>query len=253
MNQTTIGERLRQAREAVPASVAEASRETKIRIDFLQAMERDSFRFAWATYVKGMLRAYARWLGLDDEELAGEYERMYGEGPGPSVRQIFKEPAERAPRRRSPRWMIAAALAASTLLGLSLIGVMNPPGPTKVAPPPPAPAGNGGSGQAAGSGPAAIAEAPAVVVVQVVVTVVGKKCWTRVLADGSEKPLFEGNLFSGAVQTFQANQRLEILFGNLGAVQIRVNGRDLGSPGEPGKTGKFVFTADTTSFVRPPA
>ena len=39
MAQTSIGQRLRQAREAIPASLAEASRATRVRVDFLEAME----------------------------------------------------------------------------------------------------------------------------------------------------------------------------------------------------------------------
>lgn len=243
----SIGERLKQAREAVPASLYEAARETKIRVDFLQAMERDSFRFLWGAYARGMVRTYARWLGLDDDEIAAEFDRLHGETKSPSVKQILREPAQPPPKRRSPRWMIAAALAASTLLGLSLVGVMNPPGPAKVAPVPIAP--RGGESQTT-QAPSTVAVAPpAIQGVQVLVTLVGEKCWVRVLADGGEKPVFEGNLFRGAVQTFQAGNRLDILFGNVGAVSIQVNGRDLGTPGVPGPVGRFVFTADTTSFV----
>lgn len=246
MKKLTIGERLRQAREAIPASLYEAARETKIRVDFLQSMERDSFRFAWSAYSKGMLRAYARWLRLDDDEMAAEFDHIHGEARAPSVKQIFKEPAQPPPKRRSPRWMIAAALAASTLLVLSLIGVMNPPGPTKTAPAPLV-----AENQSASHPPATLAQAvPESQGVRVLVSVVGEKCWLRVLADGQERPLFEGNLFRGTEQTFQATERIEIVFGNLGAVSIQVNGRDLGSPGGPGSTGRFVFTPATTGFDR---
>ena len=57
MAQTSIGQRLRQAREAIPASLAEASRATRVRVDFLEAMERDSFTFiSGRVYIVGMLR-----------------------------------------------------------------------------------------------------------------------------------------------------------------------------------------------------
>ena len=66
MAQTAIGQRLRQAREAIPASLAEASRATRVRVDFLEAMERDSFTFiSGRVYIVGMLRSYARWLRLE--------------------------------------------------------------------------------------------------------------------------------------------------------------------------------------------
>lgn len=247
MNETSIGERLRRAREAVPASLYEAARQTKIRVDFLEAMERDSFRFVWNAYARGMVRAYARWLNLDEEEIGAEFDRIYGEAGAPSVKQIFREPAQPPPKRRSPRWMIAAALAASTLLVLSLVGVMNPPGPNRIATPPAAP---GGSDQV--SQPAAtVAQAPiAAEGVKLVVTVIGERCWVSALADGATTPVFEDTMFRGDVQTLQAAERLEIRFGNLGSVSITVNGRDLGTPGGLGTVGTLVFGPDTTTFVK---
>lgn len=247
MTQPSIGERLRRARESVPASLYEAARETKIRVDFLQAMERDSFRFSWSAYSKGMMRAYARWLGLNEEELVAEFERIHGEVRGPSIKQLFKEPAQAPPRRRGSRWMIAAALAASTFLILSLVGVMNPTDRVDVAPPPPAPTAPRQVAQAAQTP----IDAPlAIQGVQLIVTVVGERCWMSVRADGAGTTLFEGTLFREDVRTFQASDRLEVLFGNMAAVSIQVNGRDLGIPEGPGSTGTFVFHSDTTTFVR---
>lgn len=255
MAQFTIGERLRQAREAIPASLYQASRETKIRVDFLEYMERDNFRFmSGGTYIRGLLRSYGRWLRLDGEELEKEFERLHAPPLGPSVKQIFKEPAVSAKGRR-PHWVIAAAIAAVILMGFSLAGLMG--SPSKVASPPTdtearrviAPTA---APEAAGAdeAPAQVAQAPVIQGVQVKVDISGKSSWMRVQADGNEDSVFEGTLRSGDSKTFQASDQLIILFGNLGAVKIFVNGRDLGVPGNTGETGRLLFAPDTTAFTR---
>src|SRR5687767_6158876 len=135
MVQLTIGERLRQAREAIPASLYQASRDTKIRVDFLELMERENFRFmSGATYIRGLLRSYGRWLGLDEDELESEFDRLHTQQRVPSVKQIFRRPAVHEKGKR-PHWVIAAALAAVILMGFSLAGLMGSPS-GKVASPP---------------------------------------------------------------------------------------------------------------------
>src|SRR3989442_11831827 len=82
----SIGERLRQAREAIPASLAEASRATRVRVDFLEAMERDSFTFiSGRGYVVRVLRFHARGLPHDAHEVAQEDDKIYGAAQGPPL------------------------------------------------------------------------------------------------------------------------------------------------------------------------
>lgn len=251
MTKPTIGERLRRARESSGASIHEAGRQTRIRVDFLDYMERDNFRFmSGGTYIRGLLRAYAQWLGLDDAELAGQFDQTYGTPRGPSVSQILKKPSVPPPRRRW-NWTIAAVVAAAVLVVLSLVGVMDPVGPDRVAEVPStsevAGSDTGNAGEVAEASP----EAPLFEGVQVTVGVIGDRCWMLVVADGDdESPIFEGTLFEGANQSFEADQELRIVFGNLGGIDVTVNGRELGTPGSPGQTGTFLFGRDTTSFTR---
>src|ERR1700716_525675 len=122
MSQTSIGERLRQAREAIPASLTEASRATRVRVDFLEAMERDSFTFiSGRVYVVGMLRCYARWLRLDESEIAPEYDRIYGgagAAPFPDALPPRNERSMRIQRPRKPQWAMAAAAAIAIIVVL---------------------------------------------------------------------------------------------------------------------------------------
>lgn len=245
MDELTIGERLRAAREAVPASLFAVSRETKIRLDYLQAMERDSFRFAAAPYVRGMLRAYAKWLDLDAESLAEEFDHSSGAPRPVSVKKIFRDPAQGPPRKPRSRWAIAAAVAAFTLMGLSLAGIVNPR-ETRVATVP-APPKEVAANPTQAPRQSTIALAPAVTQgVEVTLAITGDRCWMRVVLDGDgEHPAFMGTLATGATMTFRANQTIQILFGNLGAVRVVHNGRDLGALGTAGETKTLVFERGT--------
>jgi len=243
MKTETIGQVLRSTREALPASLYQASRETKIRVDFLESMERDNFRFlSGGTYVKGMLRAYARWLDLDDEAVAAEFDKVHGRRTTTPIEKMVQEPAQAAPKSKTPHWVIAAGVAAAMLLVLSLVGVMSPV--NKVAEPPDpnqqvaeAPASTSTSSPTAAAG------------VQFTVNIIGKSSWVRVVTDNNEQGAFEATLFNGNSKTFDAKQVIKVLIGNLGAVRVSVNGRDLGTPGPLGQVGTFEFTPGSTSFA----
>jgi cytoskeleton protein RodZ len=244
MNQT-IGRRLSDAREAIHASLYQASRDTKIRVDFLEAMERDDFSFvSGGLYVRGMLRSYVRWLGLNEATILEEYDQIHDSKPEPSLASMIAKPAEVTPKARRPNWVLAGVAAAMILLVLSLIGVMGPV--REVASPPPTET----EAKAPGSpttAPPAFAQAPADGV-RLTVQVVGDRSWVAAYIDGNEsQSAYQGTLVSGDAKTFDAKDAIRLIVGNLGAVRLTVNGRDFGTPGLPGKVGTFNFTPESTS------
>lgn len=251
----TIGERLQAAREALRASVYQASQDTKIRVDYIQSMERDSFQFAALPYVRGMLAAYARWLNLDSQAISEEFEKVMGPTQPVSPTQIFREPAQKAPRKPRSRWAIAAAFAALTLMALSFAGLVNPP-ESRVATPPSSRELVEAEGEpeitpSRSPQPNSVAQAPVIAErVQVALSVIGEACWIRVMIDGDdEHPVFSGTLKSGATKTFEAAQSIKILFGDIGAVSLIHNGKELGSLGEAGKVKTIVFDRESVKSL----
>lgn len=252
MSQHTIGQLLNDSREAIRASLYQASQDTKIRVDFLEAMENDDFEFvSGGLYVRGMLRSYVRWLGLPEDRVLAEFDRLYNVRADSSLAEMIGRPTDVGPKARKPQWLIAAVSAACLMLIFSVIGlinpseeVANPPADSlaveetqTVAPPPP---------------PADVAAAPSdapVEGVNVTVTVTGEKSWMQATADGTDPPVFTGTKFEGEVLDLTAEDNLKIVIGNAGAVRVTVNGRDLGPPGLPGKVGTFTFTPESTNFV----
>src|SRR5437660_7898674 len=55
-------------------SLEEASRDTKIKPDYLQALEKESFEsLRGDVYVRGFLRSYSSYLGLDPDKVITAY------------------------------------------------------------------------------------------------------------------------------------------------------------------------------------
>jgi cytoskeleton protein RodZ len=76
-----IGNSLREARLRQNLELTEAELATKIRGKYLRALEEEQFELLPAeTYVKGFLRTYAEWLGLDGQLYVDEYNSRYVTG-----------------------------------------------------------------------------------------------------------------------------------------------------------------------------
>lgn len=111
----TIGERLEEARKRKGISVREAAETTKIRGDYLQKFEANSFDLDLPPlYIRGFIRSYARFLDLDPERILNDLDSVISEGK-PTRRETrevygrvdFAEPArahesgEAAPKNRT--------------------------------------------------------------------------------------------------------------------------------------------------------
>ena len=71
------------------------------------------------------------------------------------------------------------------------------------------------------------------------------KCWTQVVADG--KTVYEGTMESGKTETWKGKDKVVITAGNAGAVEMKVNGKDMGKAGNAGQVVEKTFTADGQS------
>ena len=102
-----IGNSLREARLRRGTDFAQAELHTKIRGKYLRALEDEQFELLPAqTYVKGFLRTYAEYLGLDGQLYVDEFNSRFvsGEEHEPRVRALGCASGPRAtgaPRRRS--------------------------------------------------------------------------------------------------------------------------------------------------------
>ncbi len=111
-----IGTSLREARLRQGLDFPELEQATKIRGKYLRALEDEEFALLPAqTYVKGFLRAYADYLGLDGQLYLDEYNSRYvvGEDDAPFRARRTSSSA------RSPR--VQSRVVVLTLLGIALV------------------------------------------------------------------------------------------------------------------------------------
>lgn len=136
---------LRRCREFHRITLEEASETTKIGIFYLKALEDDQIReFANQAYLKGFLRIYATYLGLNSDDVARMYEKLFGvAGDKPDPTRSYSPPTHLPHRLTAlrkmllPVFLLAIILITATLFKSSPIPVMRQPQQPPVTTPPP--------------------------------------------------------------------------------------------------------------------
>lgn len=112
----TIGDRLKEAREAKGLSLDDVARQTRIPIRHLQHIERGEWDALPAiTYSVGFVRSYGNTVGLDGSELGAELRGNLGGTRTAAAAPAYYEPAD--PARVPPKALAIVAL----LLGILLV------------------------------------------------------------------------------------------------------------------------------------
>ena len=112
----SIGETLREARHHRKASLEDASRATKIKIETLEKLEADDFNALPApAYTKGFLKLYADFLGLDSAEIVAGYLKSQG-GLRRQGLHVETEAAIRARKTRELQLPVGAVVRVVALL-----------------------------------------------------------------------------------------------------------------------------------------
>jgi cytoskeletal protein RodZ len=118
-----IGNSLREARVRRGVDFAQAELATKIRGKYLRALEEEQFSLLPAqTYIKGFLRTYAEYLGLDGQLYVDEYNSRFVTGADdhePRTRRSSVRPERR--NRRIETNVVLIALAAIAILTVIVI------------------------------------------------------------------------------------------------------------------------------------
>lgn len=74
----TVGQILKESREKRHIEIDQVAQETKIRSQYLKALEEDNYQFFPSeTTTKGFLRNYAQFLGINPEEILSVFKRDY--------------------------------------------------------------------------------------------------------------------------------------------------------------------------------
>ncbi len=242
MTKGSFGALLKRERELREVTAIEVTSATRIQPRYLEALENEDWaQLPGGVFNRGFVRAIARYLGLDEEALIGEYDLAIGQLQSES-RVPFED---RIPS--TPKWIVAATVFATLLLISGVIAgsiygwhryfIYRAARPLDVssapAPSPPAaslPTVQLDVKQPGSGGPQALnlavsTSAPARV---------------RIVADG--KVLLDTQLSAGETRHFAAGQGFEVSASNSSAVLLQLNGRQMPPLGAPGTSGTMLLS-----------
>ena len=233
-----IGRLLRNGRLSRGLTLEEVER--AIRVGARQILAVEEGRFADLPpqpYARGLVSAYAIYLGLEIEELLrGCGQILAGEGSGPYT-SVFRYPARKQFVWRE--WAVPFALAAIVVSIVGARAVLAPAPPALGIPVAPAvvvarPVQQGAAPAAA---PAASNQPAAAPVTSPGVRIVLRSegtTWAEAIADGGEQRRYE--LGPGENLAITARERLALTLGDAGVIRLSVNERELGFIGDKGET-----------------
>lgn len=249
----SFGQRLQREREMRGITLEEIATSTKIGTRSLRALEQEDFdQLPGGIFNKGFVRAYAKYLGIDEEQAVADYLIAAGEGDQPLPNPPEnKEPEYSTIRESSGNglWVTAALvllLAAGGYYGwrwyqqtkqveaqLPAAVVATP------APPPPTPTPE----PAAETSTSAGATAPEMTAREGILLEVRAKqdAWISYTAD--DGPAREVNMkATGQAVEIRAQKRVKLTLGNAGGVDVSYNGKPLPQLGPENKARTVVFT-----------
>ena len=284
----TLGKYLRRERELRKISLRELSKNTRVREYLLTAIEEDRHDLLPSpTFVKGFLNAYAKYIGLDANEIIIRYQRgLTGtQDTGPDV-----NPEKETGRNAKHRWVVGGSIVGGVIvvgLIVSYLFFLQPSGPrveplpvppaekeSQVPPPAspqiaetdspqkeilPAPSHMAGTNLPQGGIPATPAPAPTPP--QSVGTNLPQKektislqlkavelTWVSVKADNQTEK--EMTLRPGETIALEAVHQIYVLVGNAGGLDLIHNGKTLERFGKSGEVLALTFTPEGLDVKR---
>ncbi|MBI5817884.1 MAG: DUF4115 domain-containing protein [Verrucomicrobia bacterium] len=247
----TIGQQLREARERKKISLETAAQGTKIKGEYLAAMEADQFdRIEAPVYVRGFLRIYGQYLGIDSKPLVNQFSNLRSPEPAAPVeppkpiihRPIGKTSTSVLPEPQTPLSpMLLLALLSVVVCVLLVIwavwAVFGGSGQPKGEPKPTdKPAASSVPAKVAaesylkpkGVGPALIIEPPRKPAHTLTLRA-DESCEVTVTVDGAV--LFRQPMPKGEVRKFDANRSIKIKVNDGNAVHVWYDQKDMGKLG----------------------
>ena len=230
-----IGNSLREARLRQGLEIPRIEAETKIRGKYLRALEEEQFEvLPGDTYVKGFLRTYADYLGLDGQLYMDEYNSRFAMAEEISVSQSSAAPRKRGRRRMESNLVVVAlagivAVTVLVVVGLAGIGTgsdEDPPFPGTTTDTTPTQESSGATTTTEDATPTPKAK--------LVLTAARGDSFLQVRNGGvAGKLLWEGTLEQGQTQRFLKYRRLWIDLDDPQNLDAKLNGQQIELPTDP--------------------
>jgi len=231
----SIGKELKRERELRSVSLKEIAEATKINIRFLRALEEDRLdMLPEKFFTRGIIRAYAVYLGLDEQSVLNTYLESL------QARESGEEEAEEENTGTRPGKSFRTAFFSATALAVLAAAVIflilhfqKKPQPGKVKTSPHSPQVEESPGIPLPADRVLPEEEPAAEEKTLLLEIsVEQETWMEIYADA--KLQFSGIKYPGARLQFQADQAFLIHLGNAGGIVYTLNGKEGKKFGAPG-------------------
>ncbi len=244
MAKGSFGERLKRERELREVTLEEITAATRIGPRFLEALENEEWdKLPGGVFNRGFVRSVARYLGLDEEVLIGEYDLAHGAPATPAP-----PPHERSfpsGSRWIPllvfigllflvlcvavggvyAWRHHAARRAQNHPMVDALAAVSPPPATTVDSPP----------------NQQMQDVPSTALAPPLDLLVSASAATRVRIVADGQLLFEGELSSGENRHFRATSEFVVTATDSSAVLLELNGQAMPPLGVPGASGTMTL------------
>lgn len=251
-----VGYTLRQERERQNLSIEDIEQGTSIRALYIEAIENGEYnKLPGTVYTKGFIKNYAKFLGLDADDMVKKFMEDVAELSGAN-QPIVEENAEQTSEKKSESktvkqdkkplgysiqesnrpssglLIIAAVVLIAVLAGTAWSWLSNSDGDvakvdTPVEQTQPA------TPEETADNPEPVAESNPVPADSVQVQArFNDRCWALVTIDGAV--VYEGVLDGGQTLSWEGKENINVRLGNAGAVEFFQNGKSLGVLGGVG-------------------
>jgi cytoskeletal protein RodZ len=239
----SFGKYLKRERESKKISLGEVARNTRVREHLLKAIEEDHYEvLPSATYVKGFLLAYAKYIGINPDDVVLRYESVLKGGP---VTRPEVPPAKKISWNAKHFGMLGVIILISLIAFYFLFlrpskppvePISEKPKVEKILPSPVPP-------QIAGT-----TSTPEEQTFSIQLKAV-EETWIRIQING--QPEHEMTLKPGETTSHRALKRVHLLMGNAGGLDIIFRGKSLERFGKSGEVVTLIFTPEGVEVKRP--
>ena len=214
-----IGATLREARVRRRLTLQQIEEDTKIRVKYVQAMENEDFEvMPGPTYVKGFLRSYAAYLGLDARIILDEYRSRVE--PNVQPHEPFGGTSAlgrpHAHRRRNTLAFVAV-VCLLVLAIVAILGINNHPSPAPNTPRP-------GASRTKSPKPSH-QSSPARQTVLRVSVIGGDSLIELRRGSATASPAYDKLVLAGHNKVFRSDKLLFLVVGDPSVVTVSVNGK----------------------------
>lgn len=226
----------------------------KIRRKYLEALENEEFEILpGRVYVKGFLKNYAGYLGLDAGKILSLYKKNYPEHEEVAIEN--ENTAGQGDKRKLNLRPVVGVLLLGAILAVGAYGLFpSLKGTGQLKQPPQTQGGDPVAKQPGTTPPASDNKGPDRANngetslpgekedgVNLVLNVTQDTSWMQVVVD--DQVQFTGEVPAGQSKSFRGEEKIWIKLGNAGVVEVHFNGKNIGVLGARGHVVKRLFSA----------